>query len=92
MNFFSSYHIVSIASGFLSVDGVFGCLSFFYIRCFLQMSDDPLFFKKNIFIFETERRGRGGAERGRQRIPNRLRAIRAEPDVGPKLTNCETMS
>ena len=31
----------------------------------------------------------GGAERGRERIPSRLHAVSAEPDVGLKLTNRE---
>ena len=32
---------------------------------------------------------RGGAERGRERIPSSLCAVSAELDVGLKLTNCE---
>ena len=34
----------------------------------------------------------GGAERGRQQIPNRLHAVSAEPDVGLDLTNCKIMT
>ena len=35
------------------------------------------------------RLSRGGAER--ERIPSRLCAVIAEPDVGLELTNCEIM-
>ena len=43
-----------------------------------------------IFIyFERERAWRGGAERERDRLPSRLRAVRAEPDMGLKLMNHE---
>ena len=34
----------------------------------------------------------GGAERGRERIPGRLRTVSAEPDVGLELTNHEIMT
>ena len=30
--------------------------------------------------------------RERERIPSRLHAVSVEPDVGLKLTNCETMT
>ena len=33
-----------------------------------------------------------GRERGRERIPNHLPAISAEPNVGLELTNCEIMT
>ena len=33
-----------------------------------------------------------GIERGRERIPNKLLTISAEPDVGLKLMNCEIMT
>ena len=33
-----------------------------------------------------------GRERGRERIPSRLRAVRAEPDVGLELKNREIMT
>ena len=42
-----------------------------------------------IYIFL---RGRGGAERGRERIPSRLHTFSAEPDAGLKLTNHEIMT
>ena len=49
-----------------------------------------------LFIFEREReRARasgGGTERARKRIPSRLRALSAEPDVGLNLTNREFMT
>ena len=35
---------------------------------------------------------KGGAERGRERIPSRLRAVSTEPSVGLKLTNHEIMT
>ena len=35
---------------------------------------------------------RGGTERGRDRIPGRLHTVRAEPDMGLQLTNCEIMT
>ena len=34
----------------------------------------------------------GGRERGRQRMPSRLCAISAEPNVGLKCTNAEIMT
>ena len=44
--------------------------------------------------FERDRGSvsRGGAERGRKRIPNRLHTASAEPDAGLELTNCEIMT
>ena len=33
-----------------------------------------------------------GVGRGRERIPNRLQAVSAEPDMGLELTNCEIMT
>ena len=49
-----------------------------------------------MFIFEREGErpgvGRGRErERGRERIPSRLSAVRAEPDVGLEPTNREIM-
>ena len=35
---------------------------------------------------------RGGAERGRERIPSRLHTVRAEPDPGLDLMNRELMT
>ena len=34
----------------------------------------------------------GGAERGRERISSRLRAVSTEPDTGLELTNYEIMT
>ena len=51
-----------------------------------------------MFIFEREREtvyewGRGRErERGRERIPSRLRAVHAEPDMALDLPNCEIMT
>ena len=45
-----------------------------------------------IYLFwerERESKQRRGRERGRQRIPSRLHAVSAEPDVGLELTNRE---
>ena len=36
--------------------------------------------------------GKRQRERGRERILTRLCAVRAEPDAGLKLTNCEMMT
>ena len=36
--------------------------------------------------------GEGQRERGGERIPSRLRAVSAEPEVGLELTNREIMS
>ena len=33
-----------------------------------------------------------GRERGRERIPNKLRTVSAEPDVEPELMNREVMT
>ena len=33
-----------------------------------------------------------GAEKERERIPSRLRALSTEPNVGLELTNCEIMT
>ena len=41
---------------------------------------------------ERERVSQGGAERGRERIPRRLRTVSAEPHTGLKLTNGEVMT
>lgn len=35
---------------------------------------------------------RGGAERWGRKVPSRLHAVRAEPNVGLKLRNCETVT
>ena len=46
-----------------------------------------------MFIYfekEGENTSRGGAERGRERVPSRLCAVSAEPDVGLELTNRES--
>ena len=45
--------------------------------------------------FERDRENRGGGrggEKGRERIPTRLPALSAEPDVGLKLTNHEIIT
>ena len=36
-----------------------------------------------------ERENKGGAERGRERIPSRLHAVNTEPDTRLELTNCK---
>ena len=41
---------------------------------------------------ERERAHSWGREKGRQRIPSRLRAVSAEPDVGLELTDREIMT
>ena len=41
---------------------------------------------------ERESTSRGGAEREGERITSRLHAVSTDPDVGFKLTNCETMT
>ena len=43
-----------------------------------------MFFFKILFIFERHRDSvsRGGAKRGRERIPSRLHAVSAEPKAG----------
>ena len=41
---------------------------------------------------ETEREHGGGAERRRQRIPNRLCVVSAEPNMGLKFTHHEIMT
>ena len=40
---------------------------------------------------QAHEQGRG-RERGRERIPSKLHAVSAEPDVGLDLTNCEIMT
>ena len=44
------------------------------------------------FEKEGERASRGGTERGRDRIPSRLRTVREEPNAGLELTNREIMT
>ena len=55
-----------------------------------------LFIFLSLFIFEGEienmKMSQGGAEREGQRIPSRLHAVSAEPDVELKLTNHEIMT
>ena len=41
---------------------------------------------------EHERRRGAEREREKERIPRRLCAVRAEPNVGLDLTNCEIMT
>ena len=41
---------------------------------------------------QRERMSRGGAGRGRERIPSSLRAVSMEPDMGLKLMNREIMT
>ena len=50
-----------------------------------------------IYVERESERGRkkvsrGGAERGRERIPSRLHAVSAEPDLGLEPMNCESMT
>ena len=45
-----------------------------------------------LFIFERARESRGGAERGRDRIPSKLHTVSEEPDAGLKLTNTKIMT
>ena len=46
-----------------------------------------------MFIFYRERESvSGGGQRERGRIRSRLQAVRAEPNVGLELTNCEIMT
>ena len=42
--------------------------------------------------FEREYEQGRGRERGRARIPSRLHAVSAEPNVGLELTNCKIMT
>ena len=44
-----------------------------------------------MFIY-LERESRGGAERGRERIPSRPCTVSTEPDAGLELTNCEIVT
>ena len=41
---------------------------------------------------KREREQGGSKERGRHRIPSRLHAVSAEPNVVLELTNCEIMT
>ena len=41
---------------------------------------------------DREQVSRGGAERGEERIPSRLHAMSADPNVGLELTNLEIMT
>ena len=47
-----------------------------------------VFFKVYLSVFERKRENTGQ----RERIPSRLCTVRAEPDAGLKLTNCEIMT
>ena len=40
----------------------------------------------------TESEWKRGRERGRQKIPSRLRTVSTEPYAGLELTNCEIMT
>ena len=51
-----------------------------------------LFFFFRFIYFEREREHMGGAERGRERIPRRLRTVSVEPKAGIKLMNLEIMT
>ena len=56
-----------------------------------------MYFYLFIYLFEREREhehawAERGKERGRERIPSRLHTVRAEPDVGLKLTNHEIIT
>ena len=54
-----------------------------------------MFKKKTLLIFRESKHAHlsgGGAGRGRERIPSRLCAVSAEPDLGLDLTNCEIMT
>ena len=53
---------------------------------------DFYFFKCLFILRERERASKGGAEREGDRIPSRLHAVSAEPNMGLKPTNCEIMT
>ena len=46
----------------------------------------------NYFERERERVSQGWGERGRERVPGRLRTVSTEPDAGLDPTNCEIMT
>ena len=50
------------------------------------------FFLSLFILRDRESRGVAERERERERIPGRLHAVRAEPDVGLELTNYEIMT
>ena len=50
------------------------------------------FFNVYFILRETENEQGRGTERGRERIPSRLRAVSTEPDMGLELMNHETMT
>ena len=46
----------------------------------------------NVYLFGERTSGEREREREREKIPSRLCAVSAEPDVGLELTNCEIMT
>ena len=96
---FVSYHLLPVhSSGLLApyLGATFLLslfLSFYWTKCILL--DPSLHFFSSLFIyFERERASEQGnsRERGRERIPSRLRIASAEPDLGLKLRNCEVVT
>ena len=49
------------------------------------------FFLLSLFVY-LEREYSQEGQKGRERIPRRLRTVSAEPDLGLELTNCEIMA
>ena len=45
-----------------------------------------------IYLFWEKACAGGGEEKGRERIPSRLCAVSAEPDLGLDPVNCEIMT
>ena len=50
------------------------------------------FFFFNVYVSLREREGRRGAERGEERIPNRLCTVSTEPGAGLEPPKCEIMA
>ena len=57
----------------------------YFIFCFL---------KQTLFIFKRERQSEQGRgrERGRERMPSRLRTVSTKPHTGPEPTNHEIIT
>ena len=67
---------------------------FYFIYCFIFLSLFIYFEREHVRLRVHACECRGGAEREgqRTRIPSRLHAVRAEPDVGLELMNREIMT